>query len=162
MLIEEEFENLMLNIEIQVVSISGQHPNLHDASVDRVYNAFLSRYKALSKGKEARKPSLKSVEEELYLLIEGICDFFTGDSEYFGEGKFLVELDAEKASYENMVAIFKRLRKSLRTWTKRGGSKGYIYYITQFLPMFDDEDQPDENPVIDKYIDTATKYLDES
>ena len=61
-----------------------------------------------------------------------------------------------------MVAIFKRLRKSLRTWTKRGGSKGYIYYIAQFLPGLSEKHQKGENPIIDTYIDTATKYLDEN
>jgi|APSaa5957512622_1039677.scaffolds.fasta_scaffold65119_2 hypothetical protein len=134
MRIEEKFENVMLNIEMQVVSISDEAPNLHDASVDRVYNALLSKYKALLREREPREISLKAAEEKLYSLIAGACDFFTGDSEEYGEGHFLIELNAPKVSYENMVAILKHLRKSLRTWTKRGGSKGYIYYITQFMP----------------------------
>ncbi len=81
MRIEEEFENVMINIEIQTVSVTGKNPEMIDANVDKVYNAFLSKYKALSRGREARKVSFASPEKDLYLLIEKFCDFFVGDSE---------------------------------------------------------------------------------
>ncbi len=161
MRIEEEFENVMLNIEIQVVSISNKAPNLSDFGVDKVYNAFLSRYKALLRGREAKAVSFDSPENDLYLLIKGMCDFFTGDSETWGDGDFLIELEAEKVSYEKMVAIFKRLRKSVKMWTKRGGSKGYIYYISQFIPELSDNENS-ENPVIDSFIEDGLKHINRS
>ena len=164
MRVEEEFENVMLNIEMQIISVSNQDSKLTDWQVDKVFSAFLSKYKALSNGREVKEVTFNSPEKDLYLLIEGACDFFTGDSEEWGDGHFIIELDAEKVSYENMVAIFKRLRKSLNTWTKRGGSQGYIYYISQFIPLPSSKDDS-ENPVIDSYIDVglkATKYLDEN
>lgn len=159
MRIEEEFENVMLNIEIQVVSVANDVPTLSDWDVDKVYNALLSRYKALSRGREVKEVSFGSPEKDLYLLIKGACDFFTGDSEKWGEGHFIIEVDAEKVSYQNMVAIFKRLRKSVKTWTKRGGSKGYIYYISQFLPEISGAKNSEKNPVIDTYIDIGRKNI---
>ena len=158
MRVEEEFENLMLNIDIQVVSISSKMPELSDFGVDKVFNAFLSKYKALWKGREPKEVSFGSPENELYLLIKDMCDFFTGDSETWGEGEYLIELDTEKVSYETMIAVFKRFRKSVKTWTKRGGSKGYIYYISQFLPEFSDNENG-KNPVIDAFIEKGQKNI---
>ena len=134
MRVEEKFENEMLNIEMQVVSVANKNPQLTDFQVEKVYNAFVRKYKALLNGRDAKEVSLASPASDLYTLIEGFCDFFTGDSEFWGEGDFLLDINAKKLSHQNMLDIFKRFRKSLRTRTKRGGSKGYIYYISQFLP----------------------------
>lgn len=159
MLVEEEFENVMMNIEIQVVTVSNGYPELSDMGVDRVYNALLSKYKALLRGNEPKEPSFRSeAEEELFEVLDVISDLFAGVERETALADIFEGQD--EVSFENFVRIFKRLRKSVRTWTKRGGSKGYIYYIAQFLPTVSDD--KGENAEIDKYIDTATEYLDEA
>ena len=152
MRIEEKYENVMLNIEMQVVSVANKEPTLTDWQVEKVYNALLSRYKALMNGRQAKEVSFNSPANDLYLLIEGFCDFFVGDRESWGKGDYLIEIETEKVSYQNMVAIFKRLRKSVKTWTKRGGSKGYVYYISQFISL-PSSGKDGENPVIDAFIE---------
>ena len=43
--VEEEFQNIMLNIEIQTVSVADKNPKMINANVDKIYNALLSKYK---------------------------------------------------------------------------------------------------------------------
>ncbi len=161
MRVEEEFENVMINIEIQVITVSNEYPELSDAGVERVYNALLSKYKAIGRGKEPKEPSFRSeAEQELFALIDTVSDLFTGVDK---ESELADVFEGQdEVSAENMAAIFKRLRKSLRTWTKQGGSKGYIYYIAQFLPTFSNQDKFNENPTVDEHIEKAAKYLGEN
>ncbi len=152
MRIEEKFENQMLNIEMQVVTVANADSRLSDFQVEKVYNAFVRKYKALLMGREAKEVSLPSPAGDLYELIEVVCNLFTEDDDLFEKNDFLQDINFERLSYQDMLDIFKRLRKSLRTWTKRGGSQGYIYYISQFVPL-PTEEEADKNPIIDSFIE---------
>ena len=37
-------------------------------------------------------------------------------------------------SLEEIVAVLKRIRKSVRYWHKKAGRRGYLEYIDQFIP----------------------------
>ena len=141
MRIEEEFENVMMNIEMQVVGITTKNPKMTDWDVEKVYNALLRKYKAVSQGRGVKEVSFDSPVMDLYLQTEGICDWFVGDANFQDEDGTDVDLGLEKVAYEDMIACLKRLRKSLKTWTKEGGRKGYINYISQFVPAPSDEPQ---------------------
>jgi hypothetical protein len=43
-------------------------------------------------------------------------------------------LTVPPTSLDEMLAILKRLRKSVQFWNKEAGSQGYLTYIKQFLP----------------------------
>ena len=79
MRIEEKFENQMLNIEMQVVTVANADSRLSDFQVEKVYNAFVRKYKALLMGREAKEVSLPSPAGDLYELIEVVCNLFTED-----------------------------------------------------------------------------------
>ena len=141
MRVEEEFENVMMNIEMQVVDIARQNPKMTDWDVEKVYNALLKKYRAILKGRDVKEVSLGAPSDDLYFQVESVCDWLTGDAGFQNKDGDDVELGLEKVSHEDMVACLKRLRKSLKMWTKEGGRAGYINYISEFIPAPPDEDE---------------------
>ena len=56
-------------------------------------------------------------------------------------GTFTVELPVEPITAEEMYKCLKRIRDSIRKWTKRAGRQGYLTYLDQFFPRPPDAEQ---------------------
>jgi hypothetical protein len=45
-----------------------------------------------------------------------------------------MEIPFEPTTAQEMVDCLKRIRKSIKKWTKWGGRKGYLTYVDEFFP----------------------------
>ena len=135
MRVDQEFRNVLLNIEVQVIDIAHDNPEIADYQVEKVYSALLSKYKALARGKEAKDINFKNPTDLLYDQVNGVCGFFVGDIEPENEDGEVIDIPMEKISYQDMIACLKYLRKSVKLWNKEGGQKGYLNYVEEFVPV---------------------------
>ena len=137
--IEEEYIDVFQNLESVIVSVYRHSPELVDWDVEVVVDALLRRYQAEMRGHEPRPPRLTTeLREELFALLEGICQWHLGDDEIFfvsAKDEKPVDIPApDPLTLEEIVAILKRIRKSIRLWNKGGGIRGYLTYVDQFIP----------------------------
>jgi hypothetical protein len=120
-IVEEQLDKFM-SIEQLILNFYHTHPNLVDFNVDRVFEAYQRHYEKILQGKNPPNLKLDSDEERLYKALEEILPTLFPNLE-----------DAENQRI--FVAVMKRLRKSIQTWTgKTYGRQGYLNYINSMLP----------------------------
>jgi hypothetical protein len=163
----QQYETVLMNLELAIISVYREHPDLSDAEVDRALE-FLERTIRTEATELNEIPAGLSnpLSQEVYRMVRMAADFQLGrltlvhadedeaedEAEAEDEDAALLdsdllnneadeadEADEEEAEFEPVTAeemrnCFKRIRRSIRHWTKEGGRQGYLKLINGFLP----------------------------
>ncbi|NUM43120.1 MAG: hypothetical protein HUU38_00325 [Anaerolineales bacterium] len=130
--VEEEYMDILQNMEMAIHSVYRQNQTLADANVDNALEALERTYMGELRGRAAVIPQ-NPVTRMVYEQVQTMCEWRLGRASLENEeGTSSPEIPP--VSHEVILACLKRLRKSLRLWTKEGGPQGYLNYIEQFLP----------------------------
>ena len=133
MRVEEEYMDVLQNIEFAVKAGFDIYPDLTDYAVQRVYEALIDCYTAEVRDRPPKSQNLDEKEQIIYTEVKKFCDWhlerkddlFTSDS---GE----VPSPCPTAP-EEMILCLKRLVKSVQNWTRRHRRQGYLKFISQFI-----------------------------
>lgn len=127
--VEEEYMDVLMNIETIIVGCFKRNNLLHDHNVLRAIEALITRFR-----KQLPKTSLPNLPEKndtfLYEPLLSICCLHVND---FEEN----ESDSKKMriiTIDELILCLKRLEKSVKMWNRNGGSQGYLKFVTQYLP----------------------------
>jgi len=131
--IEEEYLDVLQNIEFAIVSVYRSEQALIDYDVNKILNILISGYQAEFSKRDMSKPNLTPLQERLYESVKHMCEWRLGREAIDKKEKHLQTENIESVSVEEIIACLKRIRKSVETWTKQSGRKGYLQYIDQFL-----------------------------
>jgi hypothetical protein len=127
MRVEEEFMDVLQNIEAEVLRVWRKNPSLADYAVTRAYEEAVGYYAAVSQAQAPKPTRLTGLDLQLFQAIQGAADRrlagFTLD-----DG---TKIEPIRAS--DLVDCLKRLRKSVERWTRTGGRQGYLSLIAQFV-----------------------------
>ena len=130
MRVEEEYQDVLQNIEMAISAFYREHPELIDFHVDAALEALVRTYQREKTGGAAVLPR-PGLPQEVYQAVKTVCDWRLGRENVVDEeGQ---PMGVEPLTVDEIQLCLKRLRKSIDTWTKRGGSQGYLNYIRQFL-----------------------------
>jgi hypothetical protein len=134
MRIEEEYADVLQNIESAIVAVFDSHPDLTDrdviAAIDRLMNAY-DREKRKAQGVVQPPPGRARF---VYEQCRRVCEWRLG-RQPLNEGEASSEDPPPgELSIAELLRCLKRLRKSVRLWHKQGGRQGYLTYVRQFLP----------------------------
>lgn len=58
-----------------------------------------------------------------------------------------VNIDMQILTEEKIVACLKRIKSSVKLWTKKGGRQGYLNFIEQHIPQETTLLKKDNNPL---------------
>jgi len=133
MTVEEEYLDVLQNIEFAIVSTYHDHPEMVDAHVIRALEAVLGSYRAEMAGRTAEEFSATLVEADLYRAIRNMCEWRLGrireeDVEAGPPGPA-----PEPIKVEEIILCLKRILKSVNRWNKSGGQRGYLTFIVQYV-----------------------------
>jgi hypothetical protein len=133
MAVEEEYLDVLQNIEFAIVSTYHEHPEMVDAHVIRALEAVIGSYRAEMAGRTAEEFSAALVEAELYRAIRNMCEWRLGRIR-----EEEVEADRQGPApapikVEEIVLCLKRILKSVHRWNKSGGQRGYLTFIVQYV-----------------------------
>jgi hypothetical protein len=117
--IEDEHADVLLNIELPVIALYQKHPDLLDLHVDEALGFLMSRYKAEEQRKEVLPPRVKG---SALLVFEAVLV----NTELMLQRSELLLAPVELAT---LLSCLARIRKSVRFWTKQGGSRGYLNFV---------------------------------
>ena len=131
--VEEDYLDILQNIEFAIMSVYRDNPLLVDFDVEAAINALISFYHAQPQSHEARRPNLNERATLVYERVQAMCDwrlgregFVTADGSEDGPRPEPVTLDV-------IVACLKRIRKSIQRWNKEGGRQGYLTFVGRFV-----------------------------
>jgi hypothetical protein len=120
---EEDYQDVLMNIEMPVLALFGQHPELLDLHVDEGLGALASRYKAEEQGKEIYPPRVKGLALSVFEAVQISTELMLGRPQQV----------TETVSLDVLLACLARIRKSVRMWTKERGSRGYLTFIQEMM-----------------------------
>ena len=76
--VEEEYLDILQNIEFAIMSVYRDNPLLVDFDVEAAINALISLYHAQSQSHEARRTNLNERATLVYERVEAMCDWRLG------------------------------------------------------------------------------------
>jgi hypothetical protein len=129
----EQHLGVLQNIEFALVEAYDRNPNLTDTGAMYAVETLIKVYTGELRGREIALPELKPEERYAYDAAKAMCDFRLGRTSMEDKKGEKVEVDGEPLTLEEIIACLKRVLKSINTWYKRGGRRGYYEYVRQFI-----------------------------
>lgn len=128
--VEEEYLDVLQNIEFAIVSVYREKPDLLDYDVDKVLNLLWTEYRNEKRDRTAPAPQLGVNAQLVYARVKSMCEWRLGrqNLEAKKDGQ-PVEMGIKPLTLDEIMACLKRIRKSIELWTKQGGRQGYLYFI---------------------------------
>ncbi len=125
---EDQYLDVLQNIEMAILSVYREHRDLVDYDVDKVLNLLWTEYRNEKQGRMVSGPKFGDNAQLVYDRVKEMCEWRLG-RQTIKTDKELMRLKPEPISIDEMMACLKRIRKSIELWTKQGGRQGYLYFI---------------------------------
>jgi hypothetical protein len=129
----EEYMDVLQNIEFALVGAYDRNPMLTDTGTMYVIETLIKVYSGELRGREVALPQFKPEEQDAYDAAKAMCDLRLGRNSMEDKKGEKVNIDGEPLTLEEIVACLKRILKSINTWYKRGGRRGYYEFVRQFI-----------------------------
>jgi hypothetical protein len=126
---EEEYQDVLQNIEFAIVNVYRHHAELTDFDVETVLSELIRGYQAEQRQREVTPPSLNDLRQQLYDGLKMMCDWRLGRAELSRESGQSDLPRPKPLTVDEIIACLKRIRRSVQKWSKQGGRQGYLKFI---------------------------------
>jgi hypothetical protein len=130
--VEDEYTDVLQNIEFSIVSVHRDDPRLLDLDVIEAIEALIRGYSLEEQGRAWPSTRLSSRAALVVEACKPVCEWRLGRTSISNSRG--ADGSAPAISVATIVQCLKRLRKSARMWNEHGGRQGYLEYIEQFMP----------------------------
>jgi len=130
---EEEYEDVLQNIEFGIVRVYHAQPTLLDVDVDHALEGLVRAYQAEQRGRAAPALRLSLPAQAVYDSVRPMCEWRLGREPLYTEAGKKLDVGPEPLTLDEIVACLKRVRKSVAFWTKERGRQGYLSFVSQFI-----------------------------
>ena len=123
---EYDHLDLLQNIEIVIVEAHRANAEVTDFYVTDALDALTRQYSAEELGRQPSVISLDPRAQAVYQNVRPICEWRLGripDK----------EMDPPD-SMADIVSALRRIMKSVGRWSGRGGKRGYLDFVKNYLP----------------------------
>jgi hypothetical protein len=129
MRVEEKYADVLQNIESAIVTVFAGNPKLSDRDVLAAVKSLTRGYVREKSGRVVVSPGPPGRARAVYEQ----CVWRLG-RQPLNEGEPQEEDPRPgEITVSEILLCLKRLRKSIRLWHSRGGPRGYLEYVRQFL-----------------------------
>jgi hypothetical protein len=129
---EEEYLDVLKNIEMAILSIYRQQPELTDYNVDSALESLGRTYQREKTGGAAILPK-NNLAMQVYGAVKTMCEWRMGRANLVDEEGQPMNAGDKSLSINEILACLKKIRKSVNYWNKESGTRGYLGYISRFL-----------------------------
>jgi len=130
---EEEYLDVLQNIEAAIISVYRQQAELVDYEVDQALDALLREYQAQQQNRTAALPQLGVLVQQVYERVKQMCEWRLGHAPLPVATQPSGGPAPEPLALGEAITCLKRIRKSVQKWNKRGGRRGYLQFIEQYV-----------------------------
>ena len=125
---EDEYMDVLQNIEMSIVSVYRENHGLLDYDVDKVLNLLWTEYRNEKQGRSTPASKLGENAQKVYDRVKHMCEWRLGRLSEEKKGSWS-KVKPEPVSVDEIMDCLKRIRKSVDLWNKQGGRQGYLYFI---------------------------------
>lgn len=133
MSVEDQYSDVLQNIESAIVTVYEENPRLLDCDVTDALDALIRGYGLEEQGRVAQEPRLSAPSRRIYDLSRSMCEWRLGRQPLNDDDPTDSHLPADELSTAELVLCLKRIRKSVKLWNTQGGRQGYLNFVRQFL-----------------------------
>jgi hypothetical protein len=122
--------DVLQNIEFGIIAVYRVEPSLLDIDAKDAVDALIRHYHAEEEQRTPPKMRLAERAERVFRSVQTFCEWRLGRSPFPGETA--VELSVIPVS--DLVKCLREIQKSIPRWSRQGGRKGYLDFVSQYLP----------------------------
>lgn len=133
MRVEDQYTDVLQNIEFGIVITYRDCPGLCDYDVMRTLEALIDTYTAEKIGRPPRQFNLSDDERLLVRNIRRMCEWRLGRGSLVDDPEKEKKSTSEPKTVDEIILCLKRIFKSVKKWNKSGGRQGYLNFIVQYV-----------------------------
>lgn len=120
-------------LESCILRVWDDRGEMNDYTVGRAYEAAYKFYRSVSRGGQPAPPPLNGLDLETHNAVHAVCEklLTTGAAPFKGMSK---EANTKPLTVEKLVELLRELARSVERHTKLGGRKGYLEFVSEYLP----------------------------
>ncbi len=131
--VEEEYADVLQNIEAAIIAVFDGNPSVVDRDVLAAIDALIGAYQREKRNRVGVTRCPPGRAGAVYKQCRHVCEWRLG-RQPLNEGESVgADFPSEELAVSELILCLKRIRKSIRLWHKQGGSQGYLKYVRQFL-----------------------------
>lgn len=131
--VETDYLDVLQNIESAILVVAREDPAVLDLEVINALEALRRSYEAEHLGRTAPKLRLGDQARKVFDAAQEMCELRLGRADLEAQSSQAVPA-IEPVSCPVMIECLKRLEKSARFWNKKGGRRGYVEFVSNFIP----------------------------
>ena len=131
MTFEEDYQDVLQNLEATIIMTWQKNPDLIDAEVETALDWLIRLYDAEIQSRSFSRP-LRGISRQVADSVQSMCEIRLGRSSLTDEEGNAI-LDIDNITLDEMVECLKRIKSSVKFWTKERGRQGYLNFVKQFI-----------------------------
>ena len=124
----DDYLDVLQNIEFGIIEVYRENPNITDYDAIAALESLVRLYRAEQINQTPRDVPLQENASTIYENVKGICEWRLGRN----IANTTDEMDLK--SLDEVIECLKTVLKSAKGWNKRGGTRGYLEFVIQFMP----------------------------
>ncbi len=132
MAFHEEYFDVLQNIEFGIFQTYSEYPDLSDYDVIRTLEALVDNYIAEKIGRQPKRLPQSPKEESMFNKVKDLCEWRLGRNTTIEFDDEEIE-DPQPITVNEIIDCLKKILSSAQKWSKRGGSQGYLNFMSQFF-----------------------------
>ena len=133
MAFEDDYQDVLQNMEFAIIAVYRRRQELVDYDVDVVLAALVKGYQAEQRQREKPAIRLTELRQEVYDSVEAMCEFRLGRTELVDSQHSQFVSSLSPLTIDEILACLKRIRTSVKRWTRDGGRQGYLTFVDEFI-----------------------------
>jgi hypothetical protein len=126
---EEKYMDVLHNIEFAIISVYRKRNELIDYDVSSAIESLIDFYIAEQRNREPRNFNLSEKSLSVYEEVKQMCGFQLGRNNPDEKD----ELPFQPKTVNEILDCLKKIKSSIKTWTKAGGRQGYLDFVKPFV-----------------------------
>ena len=140
--IDEEYLDVLQNIEKAIVNVYKARQDLLDMEVEEALGDLVRTYAWEAEKRGTPPLRLSGKPRVVFDAVRRVCEFRLGRGALEDRERNELILERKSLSIQELLPCLRRIRKSVRHWTSVGGRQGYLEYVRGFLEK-PDPGEPD-------------------
>lgn len=121
--------DLLQNIEFGIIEVYRADPSLLDVDAKDAIDALARHYHAEEENRTSPTLPLSQRAQRVFESVQELCEWRLGRTQIPGESEA-----GSAVPVSDLVKGLREIQKSIPRWSKQGGRKGYLEFVSQFLP----------------------------
>lgn len=133
MKVDEQYLDVLQNIESAIISVYDENSTLLDLDVQEALDGLIRTYTWEDDNRGVPTLRLSTRAQLVYNGVHHMCDWRLG-RQSLDPSLFSRQNSSLKAiTLPEILACLKHIRQSVRFWNKENGRQGYLTYVRQFF-----------------------------